>query len=73
MRQVEIYSEFITLGQLLKMAGVIGTGGEARDYLAEAQITVNGEPENRRGRKIRPGDVVVIEGGDPFNVVSSEL
>ena len=68
MRQVEIHSEFITLGQLLKLAGLIGSGGESRDYLAEAQITLNGEPENRRGRKVRPGDVVEIEGQDRLEV-----
>ena len=69
MQQVEITTEYITLGQLLKLAGVVGTGGEVKDLLAEAAITVNGEPENRRGRKVRPGDAVVVAGVGEIEVV----
>ena len=50
-----LHEEFITLGQLLKAAGVLGTGGEVRFYLAENEVLVNGEPEVRRGRKLRGG------------------
>lgn len=48
----------IRLGQLLKAAGVVGSGAEAKALLAEGGVTVNGEPEDRRGRQLRPGDVV---------------
>lgn len=59
---VRIRTEYITLGQLLKFVSIIGFGGEAKVYLATHTIEVNGEKENRRGRKLRPGDLVAIEG-----------
>ena len=66
---VGIREEYITLAQLLKMAGVIGTGGEAKYYLAETAVMVNGEPEQRRGRKLRPGDLIVAPGMGPIRLV----
>ena len=60
MIDVFIDSEFITLGQLLKLIGVITNGGEAKIALLTLKIQVNGTFENRRGRKIRPGDKVFI-------------
>ena len=57
-----VRGEYITLGQLVKMVGVADTGGEAKSYIGSAAIRVNGEPENRRGRKLRPGDVVHLPG-----------
>jgi S4 domain protein YaaA len=53
--------EYITLGQLLKIEGIISTGGEAKDYLAEAKVKVDGELENRRGRKLYRGMSVELE------------
>jgi ribosome-associated protein len=50
----------IRLGQLLKLAGVVEGGGEARAFLAQATVLVNGEPEARRGRQLRPGDLVQV-------------
>ena len=67
-----IRGDYITLGQLLKLAGLIGTGGEARDFLADTAILVNGEPDNRRGRKIRPGDRVYIEGAGDIEVAAAQ-
>lgn len=67
-----IQGEYITLGQLLKIAGVIGTGGEAKLYLAETVVQVNGEPEQRRGRKLRPGDRIVPPGAPPIRLVAGE-
>lgn len=58
MRTVEIRDEPIRLGQLLKLAGLAGSGGEARMLLDEGGVTVNGEPESRRGRQLHRGDVV---------------
>jgi ribosome-associated protein YbcJ (S4-like RNA binding protein) len=60
-QDVFVRDEFITLGQLLKAVGAIGSGGEARAYLAEKPVQVNGAPDNRRGRKLRPGDTVLLE------------
>jgi len=58
-REVAIRGEVIRLGQLLKLAGLIDAGGEAAAYLAASPVRVNGEPEARRGRQLRPGDEVV--------------
>ena len=65
---VPIRGETIRLGQLLKLADVASGGGEAKALLAEELVTVNGEIETRRGRQLHPGDVVVVEGGEPIVV-----
>lgn len=52
--------EGIRLGQLLKLAGIAESGGHARALLEEGEVTVNGEPESRRGRRVLAGDVVVV-------------
>lgn len=61
MVEIGIYSEFITLGQFLKLSNEINNGGEAKFYLQNTVVLVNNEPENRRGRKLRVGDVVKID------------
>ncbi len=58
-REIAIRGEGIRLGQLLKLAGVIEGGGAAKAYLAGTPVLVNGEPDARRGRQLRPGDVVL--------------
>ena len=55
---IEIRDEAITLGQLLKLHGIAGTGAEAKDMLAAEAVQVNDAIETRRGAEIRPGDVV---------------
>lgn len=62
MESVSIHSEYITLGQLLKKLNLLGTGGQVKHFLSENRVTVNGEPETRRGRKIYPQDRVDIPG-----------
>ncbi len=57
---VTIVTEYITLGQLLKLASIISYGGEAKSFLLTSNVYVNGEKENRRGRKLYSGDVVAI-------------
>lgn len=57
----KVKDEYITLQQLLKACDVIQSGGQIKAYLAESPVKVNGEPENRRGKKLRPGDVVEAE------------
>jgi ribosome-associated protein len=59
-RAVAIRGDTIRLGQLLKLAGVVGAGGELKAFLAEETVLVNGEPDARRGRQLHPGDVVAI-------------
>lgn len=59
---VRISSPYVTLGQFLKMTDWIESGGQAKFAVKELKITVNGEKEDRRGRKLFPSDTVVIEG-----------
>jgi ribosome-associated protein len=59
-RDVEIRGDTIRLGQALKLAGLAGSGGEARGLVADGAVTVNGEVERRRGRQLHPGDVVTL-------------
>jgi ribosome-associated protein len=68
MRDVEIASDHVTLGQLLKLASLAGSGGEARLLIGEGDVRVNGEVELRRGRKLRAGDVVAVPGQEPVAV-----
>lgn len=52
---------YITLNVLLKISGIISTGGQAKYYLLENEVIVNGELESRRGRKLYPNDEVIVE------------
>jgi ribosome-associated protein len=52
--------EHITLDALLKATGLAGSGGEAKMLIQDGQVQVNGNPETRRGRKLRAGDEVVL-------------
>jgi ribosome-associated protein len=58
LRDVQIHGETIRLAQLLKLAGIVESGGESKALLAEGAVLVNGELEQRRGRQLRAGDVV---------------
>jgi ribosome-associated protein len=58
--EVQIRGEEIRLGQLLKLAGVVAAGGEAKALLDAEQVLVNGERETRRGRKLHAGDRVRV-------------
>lgn len=62
MNTIEITTEYIKLQDLLKLAGMTYTGGEAKVMVQEGLVTVNGEVCTMRGRKIRPGDTVEFEG-----------
>ncbi len=61
-RDVEIRGDTIRLGQLLKLAGLADSGGEARELVVEGAVRVNGEVELRRGRQLHPGDLVEAGG-----------
>jgi ribosome-associated protein len=63
MQSIAIHTDYIKLDQFLKLAEIVSSGGEARFYIQENPILVNGEPENRRGRKLRPGDEVKVPQG----------
>ncbi len=62
MEQIVIRDEYIKLGQALKLAGMAGSGVDAKFMIEDGMVTVNGEVEFRRGRKVRPGDVFSLEG-----------
>ncbi len=62
MREIEIEGDTIRLGQLLKVAGIADSGGEAKTLIAEGRVSVNGEVETRRGRQLRAGDELAAAG-----------
>ena len=68
MRTVPITGEYIGLGQVLKFAGFVGSGGEGRELLETGKVSVNGATEGRRGRKVRNGDIVAVRGREPVQV-----
>ena len=59
---VKIQTEFIKLQDLLKFAGAVETGGDAKRIIQEGRVSVNGGPCPMRGKKLRPGDKAVIDG-----------
>ncbi|MEC0243889.1 S4 domain-containing protein YaaA [Paenibacillus dokdonensis] len=68
MNEIVIHSEYIKLDQFLKLANCVSTGGMAKALLQEGQVLVNGEPEERRGRKLYPGDQIKVEDCGEFTV-----
>ncbi len=65
--EVEIRGAMIRLGQLLKLAGIVESGAEAKLLLGQQQVAVNGQPEARRGRQLHDGDLVRV-GGEELRV-----
>jgi ribosome-associated protein len=61
-REIEIRGGMIRLGQLLKLAGLVGSGAEGKLLVADGSVSVNGVAEPRRGRQLNPGDVVAAGG-----------
>ena len=71
MREITITTEFIKLQDLLKFAGLVETGGEAKERIQAGEARVNGEPCLQRGKKIRPGDTVLF-GGEELTVIYAD-
>ncbi len=69
---IEINTEYITLGQFIKLINILESGGMVKAFLQEQGAVVNGELEHRRGRKLYPDDVVEIEGAGSFIVVKKD-
>jgi S4 domain protein YaaA len=67
--KIKLNTEFITVGQFLKLAEVIQTGGMAKWFLSENDIFINGEQDQRRGRKLRAGDSIKIPGFGEFLII----
>ncbi len=70
MRTVDLRpgEESIRLGQLLKLVGAVPTGAQVKDVLVAGAVRVNGEAADRRGRQVRRGDVVSIEGAEDVRI-----
>ena len=61
MEEILINTPYVTLGQFLKLADIIQSGGEAKLYLANNKVLINDEEDNRRGRKLKDGDIIKIK------------
>ena len=68
--EVPIRDETIRLGQLLKLAGVVDDGAQARSLIEDGEVSVDGEVERRRGCQVRPGSTVKL-GGTQIRVTST--
>ncbi len=64
MEKINIVTEYIKLDSLLKLAALVGTGGEAKYVISEGMVTVNGEVCTQRGKKLHPGDKVSFAGNE---------
>ena len=62
MKKIQIRDEYITLGQFLKFAGCVSSGIEAKMVILDGLVLVNGELEQRRGKKLRSGDQIEFNG-----------
>ncbi|QKE85706.1 MULTISPECIES: RNA-binding S4 domain-containing protein [Micrococcales] len=69
--EVPIRDESIRLGQLLKLSGLVDDGATAREVVERGLVYVNGEVDTRRGRQVRVGDVVALDGGGSLRVTSA--
>lgn len=59
-KEIEIYTETITLGQFLKWAGIVETGQQAKAIIQEGEVQLNGIVETRRGKTLKTGDIVKL-------------
>lgn len=64
MQEITIHDDYIKLGQALKLAGLVSSGVEAKVLIQDGLVSVNGEVDERRGRKLYPGDVFELEGNE---------
>lgn len=63
-RDIKIKDEYITLGQLLKIANLVSSGGEEKLFLKENEVLINNEIDQRRGKKLYKNDVIKIKGNE---------
>jgi ribosome-associated protein len=71
-RDVPVRGGEIALGQLLQFAGIVDTGGQAKQLLVSDEVLVNDEPESRRGRKLHEGDVIEVTGQELMRIVTAD-
>lgn len=70
--RIEISGTYITLGQFLKLANIISSGGMAKPFLQQMEVYLNGELENRRGKKLYDEDVISIPNIGEFVIHSTD-
>jgi ribosome-associated protein len=73
MQEIRIHTEFIKLQQILKLAGIIGQGSDAKAFIAEGLVYVNGVQALERGKKIRPNDEIEVKGFGTVKVIGEEM
>lgn len=66
--QIKIETEYITLGQFIKLVNIFESGGMIKEFIQKEGVLVNGESENRRGRKLYREDIIAIEEAGEFIV-----
>jgi len=67
--EVTIETEYIQLGQFLKLANIVESGGSVKFFLADFAVLINGERDQRRGKKLYPNDLIEIEEVGSFRIV----
>ena len=72
-QEFNLSTEYIDLLQLLKAAGIAMSGGEAKMFVADGCVTVNGKPESRKRRKLRHGDIVNFDDQIEITLINSAL
>lgn len=70
-KKVKLRGDYITLTQLLKEEGIVASGGQVKFYLKASPVQLNGQPEQRRGKKLHDGDQVVLTSGESFQIVKA--
>lgn len=70
MTEIIINTEYIKLGAVLKLAGIADSGVHAKIMILNGEVLYNGDVETRRGKKVYDGDVIEVEGFEPFTVKS---
>jgi len=73
MKDILIDSEFITLGQFLKLVDIIQSGGQAKFFLLEKDVYVNQLKENRRGKKLYEDDIIIVENVGEYRIRTQKL
>jgi ribosome-associated protein len=70
--KIKINTEYITLGQFIKLLNILESGGMVKAFLTDVGALVNGQLEHRRGRKLYPEDVVEVEGTGSYIVIKED-
>ena len=71
MKEIEIHTEYIKLQQVLKLAGIAGQGSDAKLYIKDSMVKVNGIIVTERGKKIRHNDIVTVQNIGEFKVIET--